>query len=80
MNRQNDRSQCQQQQHTDPAKHQASHTTLTVTRSGTDDNHNKLVLILATTTSAIDGPNATLAKITTGIQSQGTWIRRLRWN
>ena len=50
------------------------------TDSGMDDNNKKLVLILATTISAIDWLKATLGIIPTGIQSSGTWIRKPRWN
>ena len=77
----NDILQYQPQQRAHPAKHQPSHTTLTATGSGMDDNNNKKPsLILATTTLTIDQLKATLATILTGIQLQGIWIRRPRWN
>ena len=80
MRRQNDISQYQQPQRAYTAKHQPSHITRIATDSGMDDNNKKPVLMLAKTTSAIKWLKATRAIISTGIQSQGTWIRRPRWN
>ena len=76
----NDTSQYQPQQRGDAAKHQPSHTTLTTTDSGADNNNYKPVLILAVKTPAIDQLKATIAIIPTGIQLLRNWIRRPRYN
>ena len=60
------------QERTQPVKHHASHTPVTTTDLGKDNNNQKPVLILAITTPIINLLKATVAISLSGILPQGT--------